>query len=211
MAPLGLPWWVPIIAFATMFGVLVGVRSVARHRLRGWWSGLAVMRETGPRTKVIALVTLGICFQIARNWLLLRAVGVDASVFDATAVIIAVAFLGTLPLGPSTGAGGMVLILGAGGVAAVAAAGVLLTATGAVGALAYAAWALVDRLLGRPAPDPQPRHWIAAGRDRHTPPSAGCPPTWGQFRPPPGADRAGLLRRAHAHPARTAAARAAAA
>jgi uncharacterized membrane protein YbhN (UPF0104 family) len=155
VAPLGLPWWVPIVAFATMFGVLVGVRSVARHRLRGWWSGLAVMRETGPRTTVIALVTLGICFQIARNWLLLRAVGVDASVFDATAVIIAVAFLGTLPLGPSTGASGMVLILGAGGVAAVAAAGVLLTATGAAGALAYAAWALADRL------------WIARHRIRN--------------------------------------------
>jgi uncharacterized membrane protein YbhN (UPF0104 family) len=126
VAPLGLPWWVPIVAFATMFGVLVGVRSVARHRLRGWWSGLAVMRDTGPRTKVIALVTLGICFQIARNWLLLRAVGVDASVFDATAVIIAVA-----------------------------AAGVLLTATGAAGALAYAAWALADRL------------WIARHRIRN--------------------------------------------
>ena len=66
--------------------------------------------------------------------------------FDATAVIIAVAFLGTLPLGPSTGAGAMVLILGASGVGAVAAAGVLLTATGAAGALAYAAWALGDRL-----------------------------------------------------------------
>ncbi len=154
VAPLGWPWWVPVVAFATMFAVLVGVRSVARHRLRGWWSGLAVMRETGPRTKVIALVTVGICFQIARNWLLLRAVGVDASIFDATAVIIAVAFLGTLPLGPSTGAGGMVLILGAGGVAAVAAAGVLLTATGAVGALAYAAWALGDRV------------WIARDRIR---------------------------------------------
>jgi hypothetical protein len=38
-----------------------------------------------------------------------------------------------------------VLILGGGGIAAVAAAGVLLTATGAAGALSYAAWALGDR------------------------------------------------------------------
>jgi uncharacterized membrane protein YbhN (UPF0104 family) len=144
VAPLGLPWWVPIAAFALMFAVLAAVRSVARNHVRGWWSGLAVMGETGPRTRVIVLVTLGICFQIMRNWLLLRASGVDASVFDAMAVLIAVAFLGTLPLGPSTGAGAMVLILGAGGVAAVAAAGVLLTATGAIGALAYAVWALVD-------------------------------------------------------------------
>jgi uncharacterized membrane protein YbhN (UPF0104 family) len=145
VAPLGLPWWVPLAAFAAMLGALIGVRSVARHHLRGWWSGLAVMRETGPRTRVIALVTLGIVFQITRNWLLLQASGVHASVFDATAVIIAVAFLGTLPLGPSTGAGATVLILGASGIGAVAAAGVLLTATGAIGALAFALWALADR------------------------------------------------------------------
>jgi uncharacterized membrane protein YbhN (UPF0104 family) len=146
VGPLGLPWWVPLAAFATTLGVLIGLRSVARHHLHGWWSGVAVMRDTGPRNRVIALVAVGIAVQIARNWMLLQASGVDASVFDATAVIIAVAFLGTLPLGPSTGAGAMVLILGASGVGAVAAAGVLLTATGAVGALAYAAWALGDRV-----------------------------------------------------------------
>ena len=146
VGPLGWPWWVPLAAFAAMLSVLIGLRSVARHHLDGWWSGLAVMREAGARRRVIALVTLGVVIQIARNWLLLQASGVDASVFDATAVIIAVAFLGTLPLGPSTGAGAMVLILGASGVGAVAAAGVLLTATGAAGALAYASWALGDRL-----------------------------------------------------------------
>jgi len=39
----------------------------------------------------------------------------------------------------------MVLILGSNGVAGVSAAGVLLTATGTVGALAYGGWALADR------------------------------------------------------------------
>ena len=38
------------------------------------------------------------------------------------------------------------LILGSNGVAVVAAAGALLTATGAVGALCFAGWALADRL-----------------------------------------------------------------
>lgn len=155
VAPLGWPWWVPLVAFAVMLGVLVGVRAVARHRLQGWCSGLAVMREAGPRTRVIVLVTAGICFQIARNWLLLHAVGVNASVFDATAVIIAVAFLGTLPLGPTTGASATVLILGASGVGAVAAAGVLLAGTGAVAALVYASWALGDKL------------WVARHDIRH--------------------------------------------
>lgn len=144
VGPLGMPWWVPLVAFAVMLGALIGLRSVSRHRLRGWWSGLGVMRDSRARSRVIALVTVGIVFQIARNWLLLQASGVDASVMDATAVIIAVAVLGALPLGPGTGAGATVLILGAGGIAAVAAAGVLLTATGAVGSLAYAAWAVGD-------------------------------------------------------------------
>jgi hypothetical protein len=76
----------------------------------------------------------------------LRASGVHASLFDATAVLIAVAVLGALPVGPGVGAGAMVLILGSNGVAGVTAAGVLLTATGTLGALAYAGWALADRL-----------------------------------------------------------------
>jgi len=177
--PAGLPWWVPIIAFATMFGALVGVRAVARHRLRGWWSGLAVMRETGPRTKVIAWSRWESASRSPATGLLLQAVGVNASVFDATARDHRGRVPRTLPLGPSTGAGGMVLILGAGGVAAVAAAGVLLTATGAVGALAYATWALCDRLwiarhrirdassiaAARAPRTPRPRHAGPPGRD----------------------------------------------
>jgi hypothetical protein len=104
-----------------------------------------VMREAGPRNLIVGFVLIVIGTQIARNWLLLHASGVDVSVFDATAVLIAVAALGVLPLGPSVGAGSAVLILGADGVPAVAAAGVLLTATNAAGALAYGAWALADR------------------------------------------------------------------
>ena len=89
-------------------------------------------------------VLLSMIAQILRNWILLRAVGVDASVFDATAVLVATAVLGLLPIGPSVGAGAFVLILGAHGVAAVASAGLLLAGTGALGALAYASWALAD-------------------------------------------------------------------
>jgi hypothetical protein len=60
------------------------------------------------------------------------------------------------------GAAAVVLILGAGGVAATAAAGVLLTVTGTVGALCFAAWAALDRLrpsvprLPTAAPPPAP-------------------------------------------------------
>jgi hypothetical protein len=79
---------------------------------------------------------------------MLHAVGVDASVFDATAVLIAVVTLSQLPFGLSVGAAASVLILGPQGVAAAAAAGVLLTATGTMGSLSFAAWATLDLLLG---------------------------------------------------------------
>jgi hypothetical protein len=67
-------------------------------------------------------------------------------VFDSTALLIGLAVVGLLPVGPSLGAGTAVLILGTNGVAASAAAGALLTATAAGGALCFAAWALADRL-----------------------------------------------------------------
>jgi hypothetical protein len=144
VGPLGLPWWVPLGIFAATVAALLGLRWLARHQRRGAWRGLAVMGDARARNLIVAFVLIVIVAQIARNWLLLEASGVNVSVFDATAVLIAVAALGVLPLGPSVGAGSAVLILGADGVPAVAAAGVLLTATGAVGALAYGFWAIVD-------------------------------------------------------------------
>ena len=77
---------------------------------------------------------------------MLHAVGVDASFFDAIAVLIALVTLAQLPVGPSVGAAAAVLILGSDGVAAAAAAGVLLTVTGTVGGLLFAAWAGADKL-----------------------------------------------------------------
>jgi hypothetical protein len=71
---------------------------------------------------------------------------VDASLFDAIAVLIAVVTLGQLPVGPSVGAAAAVLILGGDGVAAAAAAGLMLTATGTLGGLCFAAWAGADTL-----------------------------------------------------------------
>jgi hypothetical protein len=99
------------------------------------------------RGRMTALVVLGVCAQIARNWLVLSALGVHISVFDAIALLIATFTLGQLPIGPSLAAAAAVLILGSHGVATVAAAGVLLTATATVGSLLYAAWACADRLL----------------------------------------------------------------
>ena len=92
------------------------------------------------------LVLVAVAAQILRNWLLLHAAGVDASLLDATAVLIAGVILGMLPVGPAAGTAAAVLILGRDGVAAAAAAGVLLTVTGTVGGLLFAAWSGLDRL-----------------------------------------------------------------
>jgi uncharacterized membrane protein YbhN (UPF0104 family) len=146
VGPLGLPWWLPLVLLGVAVLLVAGLGNVARRWREGFWSGLAVLRSAQGRSGIIALVLVAVFAQIARNWLMLHAVGVEASVFDATAVLIAMVTLSQLPVGPSVGAAAVVLILGVDGPALAAAAGVLLTATGTLGALAYAGWAGVDRL-----------------------------------------------------------------
>ena len=142
---LGVPWWMPIIAVAITVAAAIELRRISERRRIGLWSGLAVMRS--GRGRMTALVLLAVCAQIARNWLVLRGIGVRASVFDAVALLIAMFTLGQLPIGPSLGAAAAVLILGAHRGAAAAAAGVLLTVTATIGSLCYDGWAVADRLL----------------------------------------------------------------
>jgi uncharacterized membrane protein YbhN (UPF0104 family) len=149
VAPLGLPWWLPLIGLPLIALASAGLRHLALRKGRELWRGLAVLRSRRGGTLVFGFVLLAVLGQIFRNWLLLHAVGVDASFFDAIAVLIAVVTLGQLPVGPSVGAAAAVLILGSDGVAAAAAAGVLMTVTGTVGGLCFAAWAGADRLWSR--------------------------------------------------------------
>jgi uncharacterized membrane protein YbhN (UPF0104 family) len=146
VAPLGLPWWLPIIALAVVGAASAGLRQLALRKGRELWRGLAVLRSLNGGSRVVGFVLVAVFAQIFRNWLLLHEVGVDASLFDATAVLIAVVTLAQLPVGPGVGAAAAVLILGRNGVAAAAAAGVLMTVTGTVGGLCFAAWAGADRL-----------------------------------------------------------------
>ncbi len=146
VAPLGLPWWSPVIALAVVGALSVGLRRLALEKGRELWRGLAVLRSLNGGSRVVGLVLVAVFAQILRNWMLLHAVGVDASLFDATAVLIALVTLSQLPLGPTVGAAAAVLILGSDGVAAAAAAGVLTTVTGTLGGLCFAAWAGADHL-----------------------------------------------------------------
>jgi uncharacterized membrane protein YbhN (UPF0104 family) len=147
IGPLGLPWWLPIILLAVIAAGSAGLRHLALRKGRELWKGLAVLRSLRGGSLVVAFVLVAVFAQIFRNWMLLHAVGVDASFFDAIAVLIALVTLSQLPVGPSVGAAAAVLILGSDGVAAAAAAGVLLTVTGTVGGLCFATWAGADRLV----------------------------------------------------------------
>jgi uncharacterized membrane protein YbhN (UPF0104 family) len=146
IGPLGAPWWIAIVVLATMAALFAAGGRFLRNRRGGFWRGLSAMRHLGGRNRIIALTVFAVCAQIVRNWLVLKGIGADVSIFDSTALLIGMAALGLLPVGPSLGAAAAVLILGAHGVAAVAAAGALLTATAAVGAVCFAAWALMDRV-----------------------------------------------------------------
>ena len=147
IGPLGLPWWLPVIGIAVITTASAGVRHLALRKGRELWKGLAIVRSLRGGSTLIVLVLLAVFAQIFRNWMLLHGVGVHASFLDAIAVLIAVVTLGQLPVGPSVGAAAAVLILGSDGVAAAAAAGVLMTVTGTIGGLFFAAWGGADHLL----------------------------------------------------------------
>jgi uncharacterized membrane protein YbhN (UPF0104 family) len=149
VGPLGLPWWLPIIVVAVVGTASAGLRHLALSKGRKLWRGLAVLRSLRGGGRVVGLVLVAVLAQILRNWMLLHAVGVEASFFDAIAVLIAVVVLGQLPLGPGVGAAAAVLILGRRGVADAAAAGLLMTVTGTVGGLTFAAWSGGDQLWAR--------------------------------------------------------------
>ncbi|MFL5844035.1 MAG: hypothetical protein ACJ762_05015 [Solirubrobacteraceae bacterium] len=149
IGPLGLAWWVPFLILLAVGLLSTGLRHLAQRTTRALWGGLLVLRSARGGGRLVFFVMIAIAAQVTRNWALLHGVGVDASIFDATAVLIAMSTLSQLPIGPSVGAAAAVLILGRQGVAAVAAAGVLSTVTGITGGLLFAGWAGADGLQAR--------------------------------------------------------------
>ena len=146
VAPLGVPLWVPVLIIALMAGLVVVLRRVSDRYRTGLGAGLAVLRMES-RGRLITFALLAVCAQVLRNWLMLHAIGVHVSIFDSMALMIVMFTVGQLPIGPSTGPAATVLILGAHGVAATAAAGVLVTVTGIIGSLIFAMWAISDRIV----------------------------------------------------------------
>ena len=109
IGPLGLPWWLPLVLLTVIGAASAGLRHLALRKGREWWRGLAVLRSLRGGTLVVAFVLVAVFAQIFRNWMLLHAVGVDASFFDAIAVLIGLVTLSQLPVGPSVGAAASVI------------------------------------------------------------------------------------------------------
>lgn len=149
IAPLGIPWWAPLIALLVAGVLVAALGRLAVLKREGVWKGVAVMRGLARRNQIIGLTIFAVSAQVLRNWMVLQGIGVDATIIDSVALLVAAAVIGLLPVGPSLGVTSSILILGSKGVAEVAAAGALLTATGAVGALCFASWSLADRLRHR--------------------------------------------------------------
>lgn len=149
IAPLGIPWWAPLIALLVAGVLVAALGRLAVLKREGVWKGVAVMRGLARRNQIIGLTIFAVSAQVLRNWMVLQGIGVDATIIDSVALLVAAAVIGLLPVGPSLGVTSSILILGSKGVAEVAAAGALLTATGAVGALCFASWSLADRLQHR--------------------------------------------------------------
>ena len=139
--PLGAPWWTaPAILVVAIAVLLVLMRAGRRFR------GLAALRDSGARWRMLAMVVIVAACETARNLVLLRAVGLPADGLDAMALLVGAGVVGILPIGPCSTAGAAMLIFGASGVGPAAAAGLLLTATGFAADLAYAGWGLADML-----------------------------------------------------------------
>ena len=79
VGPLGLPWWTPILCVVAVGAVGLAFRSIAAAQARWLRKGLSVLRSQKGSARLVGFVLIAVFAQIARNWLLLHAVGVDAS------------------------------------------------------------------------------------------------------------------------------------
>lgn len=60
IGPLGLPWWLPLIAIAVIGAASAGLRHLAIGKGRELWAGLAILRTIGPGGRVVAFVLVAV-------------------------------------------------------------------------------------------------------------------------------------------------------
>jgi hypothetical protein len=121
-------WWAPPAAV----GVLVVARLAAGRKAT---RGLAVLADVRRRAALTGLVAFIVCCGLARIWLTLSVVHLDASPSEVAVAFAMLGAFGLLPLGPSAPPGALLVLTGGAGALA---AGLVLSATSITGVLLYA-------------------------------------------------------------------------
>jgi hypothetical protein len=140
---LKLPWWGAVaLALAAVGGFAAALALRSRFRNHAALRGLDVLAHSRLRFAVAALEVLVISCQIARTWIVLDAVGLHPTLLQASATFVTAGVLSSLLAGPSAGAAGAPLIIfGHQSLGAAGAAGLILSVTGIVASVVYAALA----------------------------------------------------------------------
>jgi hypothetical protein len=137
---LKLDWWIPVLAIvACVAGVALALVARRRYAHRPLFRGLDVLAHSRQRTVVASLMVVVICVQVARTFIILRAVNLHPSLLQAVATFVAAGVLSSLFAGPGAGtAGGPLIVFGHGSLAAAAAAGLVLSITTLIAGIVYA-------------------------------------------------------------------------
>lgn len=145
-------WWLAPCALGVGAGALWGARRLLeRFAHRPLARGLAVLSDVDRRGALLALVVTIGSLTVARVWLVLAVCGLPHGLGEVAWVFTALGAFGLLPLGPGASPGATLAALGAGGVGAAVAAGLVIGASSIAAAGAYAmgvaVWSRADRWM----------------------------------------------------------------
>jgi hypothetical protein len=155
-----LPPWAGPLGAALAVGLLVALRlGHRRFAHRRVAAGLAVLADRRARLVLTGLVAALTALTLVRLWLLVGAAGLPARPAEVALLFVAYGVLGLLPIGPASGPGAALAVVGGGQVAAAAAAGIAISATTilAVGVYALLVVAAVAMRARARAPARVPR------------------------------------------------------
>lgn len=141
---LDIAWWWPVGLAAICVGIGAGLWH-ARRRLadRPWVQALRIFESPWRLALVTAMLAAVLLVQPIRFLVVLDAVGLDVSFFEALLAFILTSAGAILPVGPGPASvGGAAAVLGHEGLAQAAAAGVVLAGAAALAAAGYTVVAL---------------------------------------------------------------------
>lgn len=177
----GVPWWAAPAGLVATAALMVALRLVhGRFGHRPLIGGLSVLAARRRRVALLALMSGVTLATATRVWLVLIAFSLPHGAADVATLFAAMALAGLLPIGPAAGPAAALAVVGGGDVVSVAAAGLLISASSALGVIAYGA--LVVALMGGVAATRRAvpaRRYVSAGSalamirrsDRHAHPT----------------------------------------